>query len=103
MSQQASLLDELESAIQNGSSERRLETLRRVTDLFLGGADKFNDDQIGVFDQVLGHLISKIETRALAELSLRLAPIDCAPIDTIGCLARNDEISVAGPVLTTSS
>ena len=49
------LLDELELAIQVGSAEKRLQTLGRVTDLFLGGADRFNDEQIGVFDDVLGH------------------------------------------------
>ncbi len=100
---QSSLLDELESAIQSGSAEKRVATLRRVTDLFLGGADRFSDEQIAVFDDVLGHLIKKIENRALAELSLRLAPVDNAPRETIKNLARNDEISIAGPVLKESS
>src|SRR6202020_1942000 len=36
-------------------------------------------------------------------LSSRLAPIDSAPVEVIRRLARNDEISVAGPVLTASS
>jgi hypothetical protein len=35
------LLDELELATQGGSAEKRLQTLGRVTDLFLGGADCF--------------------------------------------------------------
>ncbi|MFC0240610.1 DUF2336 domain-containing protein [Rhodopseudomonas telluris] len=103
MTTQASLLDELEFAFQTGSAERRLETLRRITDLFLGGSNKFNEEQIAVFDQVLGHLIRKIETRALAELSVRLAPIDNAPLETIRSLARNDDIEVAGPVLAESA
>ncbi len=97
------LLDELELAIQGGSAEKRLQTLRRVTDLFLGGADSFNDEQIGVFDDVLGHLIRKIEARALIELSVRLAPIDNAPIEAIRQLARHDAIAVAGPVLAESA
>jgi uncharacterized protein (DUF2336 family) len=97
------LLDELELAIQGGSAEKRLQTLRRVTDLFLGGADRFNDEQIGVFDDVLGHLIRKIEARALIELSVRLAPVDNAPIETIRQLARHDAIAVAGPVLAESA
>jgi uncharacterized protein (DUF2336 family) len=100
---QGSLLDELECAIQTGSAERRLETLRRITDLFLSDSNRFNEDQIAVFDQVLGHLIRKIETRALAELSVRLAPIDNAPLETIRSLARSDDIEVAGPVLEESA
>ncbi|MGP0092373.1 MAG: DUF2336 domain-containing protein [Xanthobacteraceae bacterium] len=94
-----SIIAELEDAIKNGSQERRVETLRRVTDLFLTGADRFNDEQIKVFDDVLGHLIARIETKALAELSERLAPIANAPIDVIQRLARDEEVAVAGPIL----
>jgi uncharacterized protein (DUF2336 family) len=93
----------LEEAVHSGSAEKRVETLRRVTDLFLGEADRLNDEQIEVFDDVLGALIQRIETKALAELSSRLAPIENAPIDVIRRFARNDEITVAGPVLTGSS
>jgi uncharacterized protein (DUF2336 family) len=98
-----SLISELEDAVRSHSADKRVETLRRVTDLFLGEADRLNDEQIGVFDDVLGKLIHRIETKALAELSSRLAPIDNAPIDVIRRLARHDEITVAGPVLTESS
>jgi len=97
------LIAELEEAVHSHSAERRVETLRRVTDLFLGESDRLNDEQIGLFDDVLGKLIQRIETKALAELSSRLAPIDNAPIDVIRRLARNDEIIVAAPVLTESS
>jgi uncharacterized protein (DUF2336 family) len=99
----ASLIIELEGAVHSGSAEKRVETLRRVTDLFLGEADRLNDEQISVFDDVLGQLIHRIETKALAELSSRLAPIHNAPIDVIRSLARHDEIIVAGPVLSESA
>jgi uncharacterized protein (DUF2336 family) len=103
MSAQHSLIAELEDAIQSGSSERRVETLRRVTDLFLNDADRLNEAQIGLFDDVLCHLIKRIETKALVELSQHLAPVDNSPIEVIRRLARNDEITVAGPVLTQSA
>jgi uncharacterized protein (DUF2336 family) len=103
MSTQQSLIGELEEAIKSGSSERRVETLRRVTDLFLNDADRLNEEQIGLFDDVLCHLIKRIETKALVELSGHLAPIDNSPIELIRRLARNDEIAVAGPVLTQSA
>ena len=80
---QMSLIAELEDAIKDGSKEKRVETLRKVTDLFLNSSDQFNAAQIDVFDDVLCHLISRIETRALAELSARLAPIDHAPPEVI--------------------
>jgi len=97
-----SLIAELEQAIQNGSRDRRVETLRRITDLFVSDADRFNDQQINVFDDVLGQLIKRIEGKALAELSQRLGPVKNAPVEVIRSLARDDDIAVAEPILTQS-
>ena len=102
MSQTASVIEELEDVLAAGSSDRRTEILRRVTDLFLGNAENFNHEQVGVFDDVLAHLIHQVETNALAELGSRLAPIGNAPSGIIRTLSRHDEISVAGPVLAQS-
>jgi uncharacterized protein (DUF2336 family) len=98
-----SIIDELEDAVQNGSQEKRVETLRQVTNLLLHEGERFNADQIKVFDDVLCLLIARVETRARAELSKRLAPIDYAPFETIQHLARDNEIEVAGSVLSHSS
>lgn len=98
-----SLIAELESAIQSGSNDKRVDTLRRITDLFVADADRFNDQQIGTFDNVLSHLIKSIEGKALQELSRRLAPIDNAPPDVVRHLAGNDDIAVAEPLLTQSA
>lgn len=97
-----SLISELERAVQSGSKSDRLDTLRRITNLFLATSERLNNDQIDVFDEVLGHLVQRMEARALKELSERLAPIENAPIGVIRALAHDDEIAVAGPVLTTS-
>ena len=102
MSQAASVIEELEDVLAAGSSDRRTEILRRVTDLFLGNAKNFNHEQVGVFDDVLAHLIYEVETNALAELGRRLAPISNAPNGVIRTLSRHDEITVAGPVLAQS-
>ena len=48
-----SLLGELEEALQGSSRDKRVETLKRITDLFLNGADRFNNEQISIFDDVL--------------------------------------------------
>ncbi len=99
---QASLIDELEAAVKSGSPESRIKTLRRITDLFLHDADRLNDDQIKVFDDVLCLLTAKIEKSARLELAKRLAPFDMAPVETVKRLARDDEIDVARPILTES-
>ena len=97
-----SLIAELEDALQSGSKDRRIETLRRVTDLFVADADRFNDEQIEVFDDVLGHLIKRIENKALSELSRRLGPLGNAPTEVVRQLARDDDITVAEPILAQS-
>jgi uncharacterized protein (DUF2336 family) len=98
----SALWDELESAVQWGSAEKRLATLRRVTDLFLESPQRLSDEQIDVFDDVLCYLINVIESRFLVDISKRIASIDNAPVRTIGQLARDDEIDVAAPVLSLS-
>ncbi len=107
-----SIVDEVETAISTGSAEKRLETAKRVTDLFLSSAGSFTSEQIELFDNVLERLIKTIEIRAiadvsariaLAEMSAQLAPVSRAPPSVVRRLARNDEITVAGPVLTESA
>jgi uncharacterized protein (DUF2336 family) len=97
-----SLIDELECAVKDGSPESRTNTLRRVTDLFLHDANRLNDEQIKVFDDVLCLIAERIEKTALVELGKRLAPIDTAPIRVVERLAKDDEIAVAAPILTGS-
>jgi hypothetical protein len=98
-----SIIAELEDAVRGGSSARRVETLRQVTDLFLNDGERLSDDQVKVFDDVLCLLIARVETRAKAELSKRLAPLDYAPFEVIQHLATDDEIAVAGEVLAHST
>ncbi len=95
----ASLLPELEDVVQHGSAEKRAETLRRITTLFLDGATIFNDEHVALFDDVIGCLIEEIEAKALAELARRIAPVSNAPAGVVSKLAKNDDIAVAGPVL----
>jgi len=107
-----SFADEVEAAIAAGSAEKHLETIRRVTDLFLLSADGFSGEQIELFGDVLERLVKTIEIRALADVSARialaemssqLASVKQAPPTIIRRLAQHDEITIAGPVLTESA
>jgi uncharacterized protein (DUF2336 family) len=107
-----SIVDEVEAAIKLGSPEKSLETIKRVTDLFLLSAGSYNGEQIELFDIVLERLIKTIELRAIADVSARialaetsaqLASVAQAPPAVIRRLAYHDEITVAGPVLTESA
>ena len=102
MSRALSIIGEVESALHQASADKRVEVLRKVTDLFVGEAEHFTQDQTALFDSVLGQLVSHIESRAAVELSRRLAPITNAPPQTVRHLAAHDDIEISGPVLEKS-
>ena len=99
---ESALIAELEHTIAYGSDEKRLETLRQVTDLFMGRANLYSAEQIDLFDGVIGRLVSDIETKARAELARRIAPVSTAPIGVVRDLANDAAIEVAGPMLARS-
>jgi uncharacterized protein (DUF2336 family) len=102
MSASASLIPELEDVIQYGSQEKRAVTVKRIANLFINGAPSFNEDHIGLFDDVLCRLVIEIEAKARAEMAQTLAPMANAPIELMRHLAHDEDIAVAGPVLTQS-
>jgi uncharacterized protein (DUF2336 family) len=102
MTDSASLIPELERVIQQGSPDKCAEMLSGITSLFLSGAGQFNEDHVALFDAVFARLIEDIETRARAELSERLAPVENAPPNLVRRLANDDDISVAAPMLELS-
>jgi uncharacterized protein (DUF2336 family) len=103
LEQPLSIIDELEEAVASGSSDKRVTTLRRVTDLFLHDGNRLSEEQVRVFDDVLCHLVARVETRVKAELSGRLASLEYAPVGVLERLACDDEIAVAGTVLTNAA
>jgi uncharacterized protein (DUF2336 family) len=102
MSTVHSLIDEVEASFRSGTPTRRAEMLRRITDLFLAGADSFQESQVGVFDDLLCDLIKSIEREAVATLSQDIAAHANAPRVLSRRLSQHDDIAVAGPVLTHS-
>jgi uncharacterized protein (DUF2336 family) len=109
---ESSIVDEVETAINAASAEKRLETIKRITDLFLASAGSFDGEQIELFDVVLERLVKTVEIRAIADISARialaemssqLALIAQSPPSVVRRLAKNDEIAIAGPVLAESA
>jgi uncharacterized protein (DUF2336 family) len=96
------LIDELKAALASGTNARGIEMLTRLTDLFVDGASRYSEEQIGIFDDVMARLVSTIEAKDRAELAHRLAPITNAPSSVIHMLAFDDHIEVAQPILRQS-
>ena len=97
MTEAGHVLDELNEAISRGSPESRAKALWHATDILVDG--QYSEQQILVFDEVIGRLADEIEQEARAELSRRLAHSENAPPKVIRMLAFDDSIEVAGPVL----
>lgn len=98
----SALLRDLETRVSHGSQDERAQTMMRLADLFVATSADITDDQIGVFDVVIGRLASAIESRARIDLSERLADVANAPAGVIRQLAL-DEIAVARPLLARSA
>ena len=96
---EASLIDQLEDVLTSKDVSRRADVLRKVTDLFVVGSGRFSEDQIELFDHVMGKLIENIERAACAQFGNRIATIPDAPPRVVRTLAFHDAIEIAGPVL----
>jgi uncharacterized protein (DUF2336 family) len=101
MSTVKAILADLESAIASHSEDQKAQTMIRVTDLFVARADEYSDDQVSVFDVVIGRLAAGVDVKRRVELAERLADLIKAPHGVVRQLAL-DEIIVARPVLTRS-
>jgi uncharacterized protein (DUF2336 family) len=97
-----SLIPELEEIVRHGDPKRRSEAARRIAELFLQGAANFRSDHVDLFDGILVDLVPHTEIGARADLAERLSILANAPRVLVGQLAREDEISIAGPLLRRS-
>jgi uncharacterized protein (DUF2336 family) len=97
-----SLITELDAALSKATNFRQLEILQRVTDLFMIGADQYNEDQVAIFDDVIARLIENMDQRALSELSARLAGVSNPPKSVVAQLSGSDNIAISGPALEKS-
>src|SRR6187401_2578577 len=88
--EERSIIAEIEGTFASGSADKQADILRRVTDLFLAGADNYSDEHVDLFDGVISRIAEKIETKARAELAHRLAPAENAPPNTVRKLAHDE-------------
>jgi uncharacterized protein (DUF2336 family) len=102
MSAATSLIPGLDEIVRHGDPKRRADAARRIAELFLEGAAKFRPDHVELFDGVLTGLVPQTGLAVRADLAERLSILANAPRGLVGQLARDDEISVAGPLLRRS-
>src|SRR5689334_12772412 len=96
-------LRDIERAVARAPAARRGKMLDQITTLFIDAAERYSDEEIGFFDEVITRLAAEIEREARILLSERLAPVPNAPPATIRMLAFDDDAAVAAPVLRLSA
>jgi uncharacterized protein (DUF2336 family) len=102
MSVATSLIPGLDEIVRQGDPKRLAQVAGRIAGLFLQGAANFGSDHVDLFDSVLIDLVPHTEIPARADLAERLSVLVNAPPAVVGHLAREDEISIAGPLLRRS-
>jgi uncharacterized protein (DUF2336 family) len=79
MSTMLSFVSEVEEAIASKDAVRRVETLRRMTDLFVEQEPSLQEGHIEVFDEVILRLSRDLEQWARLELAETFSDLGKAP------------------------
>ena len=75
----ASRLKELIAVAKEGSSEKRRDLLREITDVFMTTPDRFTSSEMQHFDVIMSRVTEQVETSLRRELSEKLADVPNAP------------------------
>ncbi len=84
-----------------GSSEKRRELLRQITDVFLAAPDQRNEKEAVLFDEIVGAVAADLETQVRVELARKVAESN-APLNRTARRLAMDHIEVARPVIERS-
>ena len=98
-----SLINEIQDGRLSGSAKRQIKALMRITDLFAAGSGSYSRQQIELFDEVFKALVVVIESRTRVKLARHIAANSNAPAALVRALACDDDVAVAGPVLSQST
>ncbi|MEO1149494.1 MAG: DUF2336 domain-containing protein [Pseudomonadota bacterium] len=97
-----SRLKQLIAVAKEGSSNKRRDLLREITDVFMATPDRYSSSEMQHFDVIMSRITQNVETALRRELADKLADVPNAPHGLITQLA-NDEFSVAEPILHRSA
>jgi uncharacterized protein (DUF2336 family) len=84
-----------------GSSEKRRELLRQITDVFLADPPERSDRESQLFDEIVGAVASDLETQVRIELARKVA-VSKVPVQRTARRLAMDVIEVARPVIEKS-
>lgn len=96
------LIPGLDEIVRHGDPQRRAEAARRIAELFFQDAATLRSDHVDLFDGLLIDLVPHAELAARVDLAERMSLLANAPRELVGQLARENEITIAGPLLRRS-
>jgi uncharacterized protein (DUF2336 family) len=88
--------------IQDSATSRPLRILTRITDLFMAGSGGYSGQEIEFFDEVFKTLVAVVELKTRIRLAHYIATVPDAPRTLLRAFCADDNIAVAGPVLSQS-
>lgn len=92
------MLSRLLDLAREGVGDKRRELFLAVSDLFVEGAERYNDREIVLFGEVLGQMLHQTRIEDRVKVSGRIAAIRRTPRD-LALRFADDEHPVAAPVL----
>jgi uncharacterized protein (DUF2336 family) len=96
------LLETLQHLATERSSDKRLELLRKITDLFFSAEDHQSEAEKYLFSEIIERVVAGISRDAKIEVSTNLATLPGFPRKVVRTFANDVDIEIARPVLRAS-
>lgn len=90
---------ELKDLAEAHSPEKRLDLLRKISDLFLAGIDMHTEAETSLFNEVIERIVDQISRDAKIDVATNLATLPGFPLPVVRKLACNEDIDIACPVI----
>jgi uncharacterized protein (DUF2336 family) len=90
---------ELKSLAEERSSEKRLDLLRKITDLFFAGIDQHSEAEASLFNEVIDRIVDQVSHEAKIDVATNYATLPGFPLPVVRKFAHDSDIDIARPVL----
>jgi len=93
------MFTELKYLAEERSSEKRLDLLRKISDLFFAGIDMHSESETSLFNEVIERIVDQISRDAKIDVATNLATLPGFPLPVVRKLAKDNDIEIARPVI----
>jgi len=94
---------ELKELAEKPSSEKRLDLLRKIADMFFDGIDDYTEAETSLFNEVMETIVDQVSRDAKIDIATNLAILPGFPLPVVRKLANDSDIEIARPVIRGAS